>query len=175
VAPVPQRLDRIDLDTLNLRPGDGDRIDAPVRVDGISLGGQPYKVPGGAVDARLDVSRTLSGYALRLRFDAPLEGACVRCMADARPVISVDAREVDQPGESEELHSPYLADEVLELAAWAHDALALALPEKILCREDCRGLCSVCGADLNTVDPAEHRHEQGKDPRWAKLDELKLS
>jgi uncharacterized protein len=95
-------------------------------------------------------------------------------MADARPVMQVDAREVDQPGESEELESPYLEDGNLELAGWAHDALVLALPTKILCRDDCRGLCPECGADLNAVDPAEHRHEAGTDPRWAKLGELKL-
>jgi len=131
-------------------------------------------VTGGSVDARLDVSRTLAGYALRLRFDAPLEGVCVRCMADARPVIAVDAREVDQPGDAEELHSPYLEDGVLRLADWAHDALVLALPPKVLCREDCLGLCSICGADLNTSDPEEHRHDEGGDPRWSKLRELKL-
>ena len=169
-----QRFNMLDLETLNLRPGDGRRVDARVRIDRLSLGGQPYDVAGGAVDARLDVSRTLSGYAFRLRFDAPLEGACMRCMADARPVLPVDAREVDQPGEAEELHSPYLDDGILQLADWARDALVLALPSKVLCREECRGLCSVCGADLNAADPDEHRHEQGGDPRWAKLGELKL-
>jgi uncharacterized protein len=171
---LPQRFDTLDLETLSLRPGDGRRIDARVQVDPVSLGGQPYSVRHGGVDARLDVSRTLSGYALRLAFDAPLEGACMRCMADARPVIAVDAREVDQPGEAEEFHSPYVTDGILELAAWAHDALVLALPVRLLCRDDCRGLCSVCGADLNAVDPAEHRHDQARDSRWAKLGELKL-
>jgi uncharacterized protein len=171
---VRQRFDILDLETLNLRPGDGRRVDARVAVGGLPLGGQPYEVSEGGVDVRLDVSRTLSGYALRLRFDAPLEGSCMRCMADARPVIHVDAREVDQPGEAEELHSPYVEDGTLELSAWTHDALALALPARILCRDDCRGLCAVCGADLNTADAGEHRHDEGKDPRWAKLGELKL-
>lgn len=171
---MPQRFDTIDLETLSLRPGDGRRIDARVRIDPISLAGQRYDVAEGAVDARLDVSRTLSGYALRLRFEAPLEGACTRCMADASRTVPVDAREVDQPGEDEELHSPYMESGTLELAAWARDALVLALPSKILCRDDCRGLCAICGADLNTADPAEHRHDEGGDPRWAKLRELKL-
>src|SRR5947207_10026796 len=125
---LPQRFDIIDLETLGLRPGDGRQIDACVRIDPVSLAGQRYAVPGGTVDARLDVSRTLSGYALRLRFEAPLEGACMRCMAEARPVIGVDAREVEQPGEAEELHSPYLQDGTLELALWARDALVLAVP-----------------------------------------------
>jgi uncharacterized protein len=171
---VPQRFDIIDLETLSLRPGEGRQVDARVRIDPVSLAGQRYAVPGGTIDARLDVSRTLSGYALRLRFEAPLEGACMRCMSAASRGVPVDAREVDQPGDDEELHSPYMEHGTLELAAWARDALVLALPAKILCREDCRGLCAICGADLNDADPAEHRHDEGGDPRWAKLRELKL-
>jgi uncharacterized protein len=144
-------------------------------VDPVRLGGQDYAVGQGVVEATVDVSRTTSGYAFRLRFDAPLSGPCMRCLTDAHLVIPVDTREVDQPGEAEDLHTPYLDnDGQLELRDWARDALVLALPSRLLCREDCRGLCPVCGADLNSVDPEEHRHETGGDPRWAKLSELKL-
>jgi uncharacterized protein len=59
------------------------------------------------------------------------------------------------------------------VAAWARDAFALALPVKVLCREDCAGLCPVCAIDLNEA-PAEHHHESTPDRRWAKLRELKL-
>ena len=85
----------------------------------------------------------------------------------------MDAREVDRPSEGEELQSPYVEDEQLDLAAWAHDSFALAAPAKVLCREDCAGLCPVCAADLNEAGP-EHHHESAPDPRWAKLRELKL-
>ena len=171
---MPQRADLIDLETLHLRPGEGRSIDAQVRVDPLELAGQPYPVQGGAVDARLDISRTISGYAMRLRFDAPMTGACMRCMADARPVVGVDAREVDQPGDAEELHSPYLESGLLDIVAWARDALVLALPAQIVCREECLGLCPVCGGNLNESGPEEHRHEATGDPRWAKLRDLKL-
>ena len=73
------------------------------------------------------------------------QGPCMRCLEPARPAIAVDAREVDQPGDVEELRSPYVEDEVLDLHAWARDALALALPVQLLCRADCAGLCPVCG------------------------------
>jgi uncharacterized protein len=62
---------------------------------------------------------------------------------------------------------------VLDLHAWARDALALALPAKVLCRDDCAGLCPRCGADLNAAG-AEHHHEREPDPRWAKLSELRF-
>ena len=169
------RADLIDLDTMHLRPGEGRRMDTEVGIEPLMLAGQRYTVDGGTVDTRLDVSRTVSGgYALRLRFDAPLEGACMRCMADAMPVMSVDAREIDQPGDVEELHSPYLDSSVLDLAAWSRDALVLAMPAQIVCREECLGLCSACGANLNEADPEEHRHAESTDPRWAKLRDLKL-
>jgi uncharacterized protein len=113
------------------------------------------------------------GYALRLRFTAALSGPCMRCLKPAEPLVEIDAREVDRPGEGEELESPYVKDEQLDLASWARDAFALALPSKVLCREDCAGLCPICAADLNETGP-EHRHESAPDPRWAKLRELKL-
>jgi uncharacterized protein len=95
-------------------------------------------------------------------------------MGDAAHVIPVDAREVEQAGEGEDLHSPYLEHSVLDLVAWARDALVLAMPAQIVCSTECRGLCPECGANLNEVDPSEHRHESAGDPRWAKLRDLKL-
>jgi uncharacterized protein len=137
------------------------------------LGGQTYSADPGRIPVRLDVSRmTHSGFALRLRFEAKLAGPCMRCLAEAAPVFAIDAREVSQPGEGEELESPYVRDDELELAAWAHDALALALPAQVLCREDCAGLCAICGADLNQA--GDHSHESAPDPRWAKLRELRF-
>jgi uncharacterized protein len=171
---MPPTVDLFDLETLHLRPGDGRRIDADVRVDAPRLGGERYSVAGGPVEARVDVSRTISGYALRLRFEAELEGPCTRCVGAATPTIAVDAREVEQPGEGEDLQSPYLNESVLDLRAWVRDALVLAMPAQVLCREDCRGLCPECGVNLNEVDPTQHQHERAGDPRWAKLRDLKL-
>jgi uncharacterized protein len=171
---MPQLADTLDVDSLHLPAGGGARFEAEVRVGPIENGGQTYAVGGGTVEARVDVSRMTSGFAFRLRFDASLAGPCMRCLADAAPRIEVDAREVDQPGEAEEFHCPYFSDGQLELGPWARDALVLALPTRLLCREDCRGLCTVCGANLNEADPEEHRHESGGDPRWSKLRELNL-
>jgi uncharacterized protein len=68
--------------------------------------------------------------------------------------------------------SPYvLEDEELDVHGWARDALALALPAQIVCREDCAGLCPQCGKDLN-LEP--HEHEAPRDPRWDALRDLTL-
>lgn len=171
---MPARTDSFDLGRLRLTTGEGRRLALEVALDPLQFGGTTYVVVPGAADVVLDISRTThNGYALRLRFDATLGGPCMRCLEPAQPAISVDAREIDQPGEVEELQSPYVTDDVLDLRAWARDALALVLPVQLLCREDCAGLCPVCGTDLNVAGP-EHAHERAPDPRWAKLSELKL-
>ncbi len=168
------RTDSFDLGRLRLTSGEGRRFELEVSLDPLRFGGETYAVTPAAVDAILDISRmTHHGYALRLRFDASLQGPCMRCLEAARPEISVDSREVDQPGEVEELRSPYVEDDVLDLHAWARDALALALPAQLLCRAECAGLCAVCGADLNGAGP-EHAHEREPDPRWAKLGEIRF-
>ena len=82
---------------------------------------------------RLDVSHTTSGWSLRLRFEAALDGPCMRCLEPAGHAVAVDAREIDQPGGGEELDSPYVDGDELDLSGWARDALALALPAQIVC------------------------------------------
>ncbi|MGH2803100.1 MAG: YceD family protein [Thermoleophilaceae bacterium] len=168
-----RRTDIFDVGRLGLSSGEGRRLDLDVPVEDLDFGGQRYTVPGGGVAARLDVSHTTTGYSLRLRFDAALAGPCMRCLEEADPRVDVDAREVDQLGGGEELESPYLDEEQLDLRAWARDALALALPAQIVCREECLGLCPVCGENLNEAGP-EHAHEREPDPRWDALRELRL-
>jgi uncharacterized protein len=176
---MPAATHDFDLGALRLSSGEGRRLELSVPIEPLVLGGEPYgaeSVDSGSarVPVVLDVSRMMGGgYALRLRFSAALTGACMRCLRQARPGVDVDAREVDRPGEGEELESPYVREEILDLAAWARDAFVLAAPTKVLCREDCAGLCPICAADLNEAGP-EHRHEAAPDPRWAKLRELKL-
>jgi uncharacterized protein len=157
-----------------LTAGEGRRLDLTVAIAPFVLGAERYVVDPELVTARLDVSRTTgNGYALRLRFDASLRGPCMRCLEPANPTFSIDAREVFQPDQGEELESPYIERETLDVGAWARDALVLSLPDQLLCRADCAGLCPVCGADLNLAG-LEHEHEREPDPRWSKLSELRF-
>jgi uncharacterized protein len=164
----------IDLARLSLSHGEGRRLDLPVELEPLELAGQAYVSPD-SVPVRLDVSRPSSGYAFRLRFPVRIEGPCMRCLGDAALEAEIDAREVAQENtDDEELLSPYVVDDELDLGRWAHDAAVLAIPTQFLCRPDCAGLCPICGESLNDADPADHEHETEPDPRWAKLKELKL-
>ncbi len=163
-----------DLAGLRLSAGEGRRLALDVRVEPLILGSERYAASPARVPVELGVSRmTGGGYALRLRFTAAVLGPCMRCLTQASPSVEVEAREVDRPGGGEELSSPYVSGETLDLAAWARDAFALAMPVQVLCRPDCAGLCPLCAADLNEAGP-EHNHEPAPDPRWAKLRELGL-
>jgi uncharacterized protein len=163
-----------DLAGLRLSAGEGRRLELDVRIEPLLLGDEPYAASPARVPVELQVSRMMGGgYALSLRFTAALEGPCMRCLNAAAPSVEVESREVDRPGGGEELQSPYVRDEVLDLATWARDTFALAAPVKVLCREDCQGLCPVCAADLNEAPPGHH-HAPEPDSRWAKLSELKL-
>jgi uncharacterized protein len=170
---MAQRTDIFNLAALGLSPGEGRRLDLNVGLDTFDFGGETYGVDA-LVAARLEVSKmTGGGYALRLAFTADLSGPCQRCLEAASPHIEVEAREVDAPGGGDELASPYVQGGDVDLHAWARDALALALPSQIVCRDECAGLCPICGANLNDAGP-EHGHEDAPDPRWAKLNELRF-
>jgi uncharacterized protein len=165
----------VDLSRLSLSHGEGRRLDFPVRLDPIELGGQTYASSPEAVQARLDISRPSGGYAFRLRFPLRIDGPCMRCLADATVETEVDAREVDQADtDNEELRSPYVTYDELDVGRWAHDAAVLATPTRVLCRSDCAGLCPVCGESLNDADPKDHEHDSGTDPRWNKLRDLEV-
>jgi uncharacterized protein len=158
---------------VRLRPGEQFRDVREVDLEPLELGAQRYVPVPENPEAALTLTQTSSGLVLELELDVRILGPCMRCLADAGLDVSVNAREYQatSPGESDELTTPYLSEGKLDLSAWAHDAVALALPDKILCRHDCAGLCPVCGKDLNR-EPHEHEGEPA-DPRWAALSELK--
>jgi uncharacterized protein len=169
------RTTTIDLSRLSLAHGEGKRLDLPVELEPVELAGQTYSANPPAPTVRLEVSRPSGGFAFRLRFPVHLEGPCMRCLESGALDLEVEAREVDQAAtDAEELRSPYVEDDELDIGRWAHDATLLALPTQFLCRPDCAGLCPTCGESLNDADPADHEHEQPTDPRWSALKDLKL-
>ena len=159
--------------TVKLRPGEQFRDVRSVDLEPLDLGGQRYVPIPESPEAVITLTQTSSGLVLELELEVRMVGPCVRCLADAGVSLHVKSQEYQatSPGESDELTTPYLVEHRLDLSAWAHDAVALALPDKILCREDCAGLCPVCGRDLNR-EPHEHEDE-AHDPRWAALADLK--
>ncbi len=161
-----------DLRNVRVRSGEEHREAVAVAIAPVELGGERYVAVPENVPAELAITRASTGWVFELRFSVRLHGPCVRCLADAVVDERLALREYQATSpDSEELTTPYLADDRLDLSAWARDALILALPDKILCRADCAGLCAVCGKNLND-EP--HTHEEASvDPRWAALESLR--
>ncbi len=163
----------IELRRLRVRPGELRRERIDVDVEPFRLGGQRYEANPAAVPAELEISQASGATVFALRIDVRVSGPCMRCLGHAELEVALAVREFHDPAghPDEGLRSEYVVDEKLEVGAWARDAIALALPEQILCRFDCAGLCPVCGKDLND-EPHEHADLE-TDPRWGPLEELR--
>jgi uncharacterized protein len=163
----------VDLRALDLAPGAAARLRVPVPPVRLRLGGQDYRVEPETPAVHLDVTRSLTGLHLRLRAAAELVGPCWRCLEEARAPIEIDVSEMAAEGRpahapfDDDLDSVYVEGDALDLAQWFRDAVAEAVPASIVCREDCAGLCPICGANRNDGDCGCAPEEV--DRRWEPL------
>ena len=157
---------------VKLRPGEQFRDELEVELPAFEFGGQRYVPVPEQVPAEFEVTRANTGTVFSLAFTARLFGPCYRCLGDAVLEVPIFAREYQaEDPKDEEMRTQYIVGANLDVSQWARDAVALALPDQILCRPDCAGLCPVCGKDLN-AEPHEHVEER-VDPRWGKLSQLR--
>jgi uncharacterized protein len=157
---------------VKLRPGEEYRDELEVELPAFAFGGERYVPVPEKVPAEFVVTRANTGTVFALAFEVRLHGPCYRCLGDAVLNVPIRVREYQATSpDDEEMTTPYVSDDNLDVSGWARDAVALALPNKILCRADCAGLCPECGKNLNE-EPHEHAEER-IDPRWAALETLK--
>ena len=161
------------LNKAKLRTGEQFRENVDVQLEQLILGGQEYVPVPDQVPSELMITKATSGNVYTLAYTVHLHGPCFRCLRGSTIELKIHATEyqANNSAGDEELESPYISDDSLDLSSWARDALALELPEKILHSPDCAGLCTVCGKDLNE-EPHTH-DELAADPRWAALEELR--
>jgi len=138
--------------------------------------GDVVGVPEGSdVELHIRLESVVEGVLVSGTARAMVEGGCVRCLEPVVSIIEMPFQELyaypeterdqhDQEDEVSRLHG-----DLFDLQPVLRDAVVLALPLKPLCRDDCPGLCSECGARL--ADDPEHNHD-AVDPRWAALDGL---
>jgi uncharacterized protein len=114
-------------------------------------------------------------------FHAEGEVTCARCLEPVRwqtdEEYAVEYRRRDaHPVEEElaldegELDVAFLTDDVLDLKRLAAEQVLLALPMRVVCDDECAGLCPQCGANRNTAGAC--RCEPETDPRWEALRNL---
>jgi uncharacterized protein len=148
--------------------------DAVARED---IGGDVIAIPAGEplrLTVRLEA--VTEGVLVSGSVHATAVGACVRCLDPAEVELDVTFQELfayadraahhHQVGDLDEDEVRVLEGDLLDLEPVLRDAVVPALPFQPLCRADCPGLCSACGARL--ADDPDHGHDT-IDPRWAAL------
>ena len=169
-----------------------------IEVENLTAAGKPFEHTYAAEEVDLDEegarviaaaavrgSASRKGEEVRLRGEirTEVELLCDRCLAPATIPLAVefDTSFIPREVEAAKDENVELAAEDLILSAYDGDAvdldevvreqILLALPLRHLCKEDCKGLCQKCGADLNAGHCSCEQSEV--DPRWSALAGLK--
>ena len=169
---------KLDLRTIK---GPRDRVRRVFPGASFSQGGDNQYRVADTVTLDLDVRRDGGKLRVAGRLDATLELWCCRCLEPFRWVVGVDVDLLYLPAsentgvaedriEESDLSTAFYRDDQIDLGQLMDEQFQLALPMKPLCRDDCRGLCAVCGGNRNTT--ACQCVERWEDPRLAALKSL---
>lgn len=172
----------LDTRELGRRPGSMRRLSRTVPAPTELAVALARVLPGTPVELDLRLEAVMEGVLVSGTASAVTDADCARCLepvsesvvAEVQELFGYDdaarhaavARQDADVADGAEGEAPRLDGDLLDLEPVLRDAVVLALPLRPLCRPDCRGLCSECGARLD--DDPGHRHDAG-DPRWAAL------
>lgn len=157
-------------------------IDEP----GYSLGEHDFTLPEG-IDYDLVLTNAGEGILASGMVRAHVVGTCDRCLEDAEFDIASEVDEYflfEEPAEEDladdedEVDFSLVGDDnTVDLSEPIMAAILMETPFVVLCREDCKGLCPTCGANLNEGDcgcAAERAAQAAKESPFAKLKDLGL-
>jgi len=145
------------------------------------LGTDVIAVPEGTpVELELRLESVVEGVLVTGSAHATAAGACVRCLDPVSLELDVRFQELfayadraahlhEVGADDDETEEHILEGDLFDLEGVLRDAVVPALPFKPVCRDDCPGLCSECGARL--ADDPDHHHDV-IDPRWSALSAL---
>lgn len=164
----PLHILRLNARELLRQPGLSRQIQADL--DAIDLGVDDDRITG-LVAIELQAVSSIDGIVVAGSISTPWRAPCRRCLTDVTGTAQIAVDEVYQDDVSDEQAFPIEGDQI-DMAPAVREYVLLELPDGPLCRDDCAGICPVCGIDRN----------QGscecdltvRDDRWAALDDLKL-
>lgn len=142
----------------------------------------PFEIPQIKLDPDLElcnlagtvrVTRTAQGLLLQAKMRADVDAECVRCLEDFAQPLQAEFTELYAFTPDSLTESGLLVPESgkIDLAPLVREEMLLAIPISPLCKEDCKGLCPICGENRN-LHPCEHS-EAPIDPRFDALKKLK--
>jgi len=107
------------------------------------------------------VTGTIDGVQARFRVAANARLTCVRCLTEWERQLETESLQHFSVTPDEDGYA--IVDKEIDVGSVATDELALSIPATPLCREDCKGLCPICGTDLNS-DPCDGHGEDSGSP-----------
>ena len=115
------------------------------------------------IDYNLHLSKVIGGILISGGVTFQYKSNCGRCLEDFTAIIDkrIDIF-LDEPERNE-----------IDISEEIHEEIALALPDNSICSEDCKGLCVVCGQNLNEKQCSCEGNFEEESP-WSVLDNLDL-
>ena len=147
----------------------------------IDLVGESVSLTGPAVFTGETVQAASRAH-VRGTLEADVALDCVRCLEPVEQHLDIEfdsvfvdaAEETDRTDvevTDEALDESLVENGLIDTAEVVREQILLAIPDQVFCREDCKGLCPKCGANLNLIDCK--CSDDDIDPRWAALRNLK--
>ncbi len=117
-------------------------------------------------------TRTPQGILLQVAFQALINLECVRCLTSFQQALNIDFTELYAFSARYATDSGLIMPEsgIIDLAPVLRDYILLEIPISPFCRPDCKGLCPICGNNLN--ESTCHHEDDSVDPRLASLKSL---
>jgi len=170
----------ISLGELKSRELDIVYLDFEEKIDSIDIDGRRVKVTA-PVKVEGSIANTDEGMYLDCRIMTVIEDSCSRCLTNIQVEIDAQAQGflVHEAEEEEALEGEedvFLYEgEVLNFHNIIRDTIIINIPQKLLCSDECKGICPGCGVDLNVEEckcSKEQKDERLTDPRFEKLKDL---
>ena len=176
---------QIDVSDLLRKSGNRERYDETWTSDDLALDNELYSL-GDTLEVSLFLYNAEGIIEVEGTYQGILEYHCTRCLKDLQDPLNgeIEARfyppsrdvseDVNETDQANLFVGNYSEDETIDAGRVVREDIVLNRPMRVLCQDDCKGLCPECGANLNEED-CGHDTETDIDPRLAELQEIDVS
>ena len=164
----PLHVLRLNARELLRQPGTLRQIETELEAD--DLGVDDDRIAG-TVAVVLDAASSIDGIIVTGSISTAWQAPCRRCLIDVCGVAEISVDELYQDDVNDDDAYQIEGDQI-DMAPAVREYVLLGLPDGPLCRDDCAGICPVCGIDRN--QRSCECVTTVRDDRWAALDDLRL-
>ena len=145
-------------------------VEASINLNEIKLKGVSYPIRDKSVFSIVFRNIGKDKISFSFETEVTLGIPCSRCLEEVSYPVSVKVTKELDFSDLDEEDSSYIENKELDLDILIFDEVVPKLPSKVLCKEDCKGLCPVCGTNLNKKECGCDRTVA--DPRMAAIQDI---